>query len=284
VVVVSVVLLAMLATANVTASSQPLYFDHPARGSFTVEWCHPHLGEDYSLATSGMFFTLRAPLSRSVLLQIEVPSAHLRGGRELYGYWHDFQVTPVYRQISGSAIGNVLFGIEFIGKRGYFGNVSLRLATAPDNEPHYDEIASVGLQADPDRLSAFDNCYATLAASVGHRSLSIHGVETTVLFAPNLYLPSKGCGDSKELGFAYGASMGAVSKIITFRAGLSGFIMATSEYGNFGERTYHHLGFQASYNGRYFRPGVGVRVRLDEDPEELASDYVLNASILLAFK
>jgi len=58
------------------------------------------------------------------------------------------------------------------------------------------------------------------------------------------------------------------SSMVRFHGGLNGLTMVTAE-GNSSENSYHQFGITANFGSGTIRPGISLRVPLDEDFKEV---------------
>ncbi len=138
----------------------------------------------------------------------------------------------------------------------------------------------VGTNTDIDRLSAFQPKTATVsgALNVGRRNATGTGVRARL--GPELYFRTSGDWQySTEVLMNYGAQLYRVRGPLELYAHAGGLVVVSGEdRGGFGERSLHQLGFGGSYLVGGLRPGVVVRLPLDEDLQQ-SINYVIGLTL-----
>lgn len=278
---IKVAMIVLVSAASSSANvSRAVYLDRPDRGSLVLELNCPHfLGSDLSLTTVGAFATARIPMSDRVLFVVDVPYART-AIRESALPGHFFR--PIYEE-SGSTVGNIYLGVEFPSEAGTTVDVGVRFNTISDQE---DRAARIGQAADLTRPAAFERGLGVaLSLAVAGRTRHSSGLETTMLIGPYVFVPAGQCGGDLPIGLLqYGGSFGVAAQKMTIRAGLTGLMAATVSGGSFAERTIHHGGLNISFHTGAWRPGAGIRVRLDDVPYSRGQDYTLGLNLVYALK
>jgi hypothetical protein len=80
--------------------------------------------------------------------------------------------------------------------------------------------------------------------------------------------------DATELFIGYSAQLGYESEMVSIMGGFTGRANLTEEDADYGERSVHQLGFMASVGLGNVRPGIHLRLPLDEDLKD-TFDFVL---------
>lgn len=118
-----------------------------------------------------------------------------------------------------------------------------------------------------------------LTGMLNYRQKSATGLTFRLRGGPSFLMNTSGGGSQWLLG--YSAQLGYEARTFSASAGLTGRANL-SEEGNFGERSTHQLGLAANLGLGKVRPGVHIRLPLDQDTRE-SLNYVagINLGILL---
>ncbi|MCK6618946.1 MAG: hypothetical protein HUU32_13015 [Calditrichaceae bacterium] len=219
-----------------------------------------------TFTTSVIFLGIQFPVAKKTLIVAELPFAHFGLNEEGY----DGQ--------SESAIGNPYLGLEFGAKNsGVSGEIGVR-APLTSNE----KISAVltGFFTDFDRLEAFVPDILSLAGMVNYKYKSAGGAFARLRGGPVFWIPTGDSEADNELWLAYGFQAGYESQQVGFSIGFTGRLLATEEDLELGERTFHQLGLAADFGLGNVRPGVHLRLPLDEDLSDVI-DMVFGVNLAI---
>jgi hypothetical protein len=220
----------------------------PAPTTFSFEMLHPTFDDDRSSVTSGAYFLgLARQLSPQVSLALELPFARM--SRDEDG-----------RATGSSTIGNPYVGIAITNNANARVDVGVRIPLAAD-----DEIASFyGALADQNRLEAFMPKLIAYRVS-GALTTRAAPVRGTVSFGPTVfYATDSEVGDRWEVLLDYGGRVTASAGALQLSTGVEGRYGVTTD-GGFAERSENQAVLTASYAFGVVRPGVQVRLPLDDE-------------------
>lgn len=267
----------MLAAAGVamifpaSSPAQSIWLDRSSDKLLALEILKPSFNgeENVSFATAAYFLSYRTPLSQNVRFAGELPFAHGDFGREVNFFFT--RIGP------GSTFGNPYLGVE-VQREGspLFVEIGARAPLTSDNQI---QAVTTGLAADFDRMEAFMPNTVPLTGMLNYRQKSASGLTFRLRGGPSFLMNTSGGGSQWLLG--YSAQLGYEARTFSASAGLTGRANL-SEEGNFGERSTHQLGLAANLGLGKVRPGVHIRLPLDQDTRE-SLNYVagINLGILL---
>ena len=264
---------AILVTCAVTClqsglSAQSLWMDQTSDRAIFVEFLKPEFegADNADFLTSDIFLSGRFPITSVVAVEAEMPFSR-------YGT-DDGAV-----ERSQSAIGNPYLGARIRGSA-LTTRVGVRLPVASGDDG---TALTSGRLTDYDRFEAFlPDVFSVNASFAGPTQLS----ESFVLNmggGPALLLFTEDTGgDDSEIYAQYFLVPQYNGQMVTVKAGVTGRALMTESDLNFGERSSHQVGMAAALNYGTVRPGLHLRIPLDEDLSE-DIDYVLgvNATVVL---
>ncbi|HEX9654909.1 MAG TPA: hypothetical protein VGA99_14470, partial [bacterium] len=142
--------------------------------------------------------------------------------------------------------------------------------------------ASAGFSADVDRFEAFNPETFIAALRANYRQKMASDVVIRVRGGPVLFVYTNDAGDKTDLLIDYSIQAGYEGTAVHLMSGLTGRFFASSDDGDFGERSVHQLGVSANLILGETRPGIHLRLPLDKDLRE-GIDFVfgLNLAVLL---
>ena len=230
------------------ASAQSAWLDREVPKSIHLELAKPQLsGIDDGFFTFAGFLTARLPAGEKLAFVGELPMATVSVDEGIFG------------EESSTVIGNVYLGIETRHPEGGWFELGVRPPTAGE-EP----AALFGVITDADRWEAFfPNAVYIRAAGHWRNPPRDGGVGVDLHVAPVVWIPEEG-GDT-EMFMTYGAQALLASPTARGGVGLSGRWLATEDDGDFGQRSTHQLTAAFDFLRGDVRPGVTLRVPLDED-------------------
>src|SRR5687768_13330965 len=161
---------------------------------------------------------------------------------------------------TSTMIGNPYLGFETreVGDGGWF-ELGLRPPLASEEEFAF----LAGMAADVDRWEAFlPNAFFVRAAAHWRDDPREDGIGADLRVAPAVWIPEDG---DTELFATYGAQVLFHSPQARGGVGLGGRWLVTEVEGDFGERSTHQLDLAADFLRGGVRPGLIVRIPLDDD-------------------
>lgn len=249
-------------TSNLAA--QPLWPDQTIDREITVEFLKPEFeGEDDTdFLTSAIFVSGRFPLNPTIEGEVEVPFSR-------YGISND----RVDR--SESAIGN-----PYIGIRGRLPKVMYRVGVRLPFASSDDATAlTSGRLADNDRFDAFLADELGLSGSVTGPTRLADKVFLDIGGGPLLLVSTEDDGGDDAEAYARYFLLGRyVGDQFLIKSGFTGQIWLTESDLDFGERSVHQFGLSGALNTGTVRPGLLVRIPLDEDLRDNI-DYVVGVNL-----
>ncbi len=259
--------------AAVPVSAQYYWMSPGCNDCATYEFYKPKFSDDdrFGFFTSVWYLSARIKASDAVNLVIEVPTSHIAWAARIEGN-------------KETGVGNPYFGIEAAtgrsrGSDRLWGRIGIRPPVVANDDPR---AAEFGLIATWNRLEAFMPNSWTLAAGVAGKSLWARNLEGEIGFQTVLLIPTSDRGDT-ELFIDYSLSLWYAPHRLAVGGGLAGRLWATAEDANLGERTVHQLGLAANYTVGRFRPGIQLRLPLDDQFENLI-DFVYGVHVTYALR
>jgi hypothetical protein len=254
--------LAVLLLASSTSLGGSMWAEHNSKSTLSVEVVRPSYGygEPFTITSSAMYLTLELVATPAVAFTLEIPAAYANLKRDPYSY-EDASYAEYMKQQEGLTLGNPYFGIRW-NNRSRSVHCELGIA-APVASSSKDYAILVGQSADFDRFYSFVPDVTTVRGAVDYRFRATSGIFLQVAGGGFLLAPDQG---DPELFGQYGAFVGADDDVVTVKGGITGIIWTTVSGPNFSERTWHQLGLEADLKMGDFRPGLEVRVPLDEEP------------------
>jgi hypothetical protein len=268
------IILAALTPATLPAQS--IWLDRSHDQSLGFEILIPNFKTDDDEAVSGlaMFLSLRTPLSERIRLTSELPFVH--GKIESNSFF--FRINE-----SQSTFGNPYLGLE-IGQKDspVFGELGVRVPLA--SEDNFGATL-VGFTADVDRLEAFLPNTLPIMGMLNYHRKEKSGFSLRLRGGPSLlvYTKADAGDDGSDLFIGYSAQAGYESERVSVLGGVTGRANMTEENADFGERSLHQLGFNASVGLGNVRPGIHFRLPLDEDLKDFL-DFVLGLNLGIQLK
>lgn len=251
----------------VTLMAQSLWLKRSHKGAAGIEVLRPNFkndgGDSFIAINSGVavFATLRLPVSGRVLFVGELPFSFgkVETNSELFN---------INESESQSTIGNPYLGLEIKDRTGQFTTeFGLRLPATPE-----EQWLSVltGISADFDRLEAFSPKNLAIMLLGNYDSRDPSGFALRLRSGPSLLIKTdKGeYEDSAELFLGYSAQAGYDTERFSVIGGVSGRALLSEGGADFGARSVHQLGFNASLGLGKARPGLHFRLPLDEGLKE----------------
>lgn len=235
---------------NAPVSAQSIWLPHGENHTVGIEFLKPDFDGDANVDffTGALFLTGKLRVSEKLFFVAELPIVR-RGFDEEFGFFE-----------SETAVGNPYIGLETRGETSFI-EFGLRPPLMSDD----DFIAASAAIADFDRLEAFDPDFFTIAAKVNYRKKSASDLVTRLRLGPTFLIYTNDTGDDLELLLDYSAQVGYEGGQVHVIGGLTGRFLASSDDGNIGERTVHQLGVAANLALNNVRPGIHLRLPIDDD-------------------
>lgn len=256
-----------------TLAGQSLWED-PADGNTAgIEWMRPDMKiAGMGGASSAAFLFGRYAISPMVTIQADLPLAYGSFGEAEF----DDSAIAVGNPLLGARIQPALMPVSF--------DISMRLPFASINDDGSSGIAYVaGIAADLDRMEAFTPDLIPLSAHVNYAVEMRADSDLRFHAGPVLWLNREDDPDIESTWWflTYGGELGHQVSGVRFASSLTGRYDLSADDGDFGDRTIHQLGVAASYKSGNMRPGVFVRVPLDEGSRDLVG-FVIGVGFSVA--
>ena len=274
-------IIGFLALLSAVLPAQSIWLDRNSKKSVALEFLKPNFDEDMGIkSTYALFASLRLPISPSINLAIELPISHVvyqdyDFNWDVYNDLYFFRM----REKSETAIGNPYIGFETSTGKKAFLEMGLHIPLASDKK--FRALAA-GLFSDLDRLEAFGSEVLPLHLSLNYDHREASGFSIRLRGGPDLWIntDSEQGSDETELYMHYSAQLGYENVQFCFLAGITGKWWVTGEDMDFGERTFHQLGFEAGLKFGRIHPGIHLRLPLDDDLSEVLDSVIgLNCSV-----
>ena len=232
---------------------------------FTIEIFKPYFDaeDNTSFKNYSMFFSLRLPIGKDVLITGELPFAKgdLLGDSNL-------SVT------AGQSLGNPYLGIEIRSQGSPVHlEVGFRIPIIR-NERRSDWIT--GLFSDIDRSEAFAPNIISGQAILNHEHKDAKGKFFRARLGPILWINEK--TRENDMFLSYGFQLGYELNKVILRGGFTGRAILSEKNLGLGERTVHQLGVALQYTFGYVTPGLHIKIPLDNDLTQVL-DYVLSLNV-----
>lgn len=256
---------AALGSTAAPALGQAGWLDGTRETRLGIEVLKPEPDGDgeLTLLSAALITTLRTPLGETgAVLVVDLPLA--------YGKV-DVPDGSGFRSEGETVVGNPYLGVEgSFGPSNVYGRIGGRLPLTPEDKP----VASfVGFSSDLDRWEAFLPDQVAVDVLIGYRGQRPSGFIFGVRGGPTLLIPTESGPDTEVfallngrvgyVGDGYGVTGGIGSRVLLSQPGLS-----------FADRSFHQLSAGAWLEGSPVRPGLRIRLPLDEDLSDV-TDFVL---------
>jgi hypothetical protein len=242
--------LALVAALSAPAAAQSTWLDREHRPSVLVEGLFPNFDDtDENFPTAAWYAAARLPLGKPTMFVFELPYSHgdIEGESE-------------------SSIGNPYLGIEYAPKpSGLLLEFGGRIPLASDDKllPFV-----VGYLTDVERQEAFvpDQVTVRLGLHYHHAAQPASRIAYDFRFVPSVWAKtSDQFLAESELFFGYGAWMRYESDDVRVGGGLTGRWNVTNDGADFGEASFHQFDLGADFLRGPVRPGVLLKLPLDQD-------------------
>lgn len=257
-VLASAVAAASLWAAQPAAAQSILMPSTPEKGVW-MEAARPNFKMfDTTLPSTVWYVSGRLPVHERLRAVVDVPFvyAQFKGDEELLG------------TESSSVIGNPFLGLDYVASKQLLLELGFRAPLTTANENSFADL--IGFLADPQRAEAFLEDVVPVSGAVTYEQslpaglgLRARGGATTLFYT----------GAEEEQGTEtlvdYGLFGSYTAGIARLGAGVSGRWAATADEGSFSEKSLHQVGFTADALVRGVRPGVSLRIPVDNNYDEV---------------
>jgi hypothetical protein len=251
----------------ISLPAQSLWLDRRHDKAIGMEVLRPNFtNDDDGVSGLALFLSLRAPLSNQLRFVGELPFVN-----------SNFESSSFFFESgSQSTIGNPYLGLE-IGRQNspVFGEFGVRLPLA--SEDNFG-AALVGVITDFDRLEAFLPNTLPITGMLNYHYKLASGFTVRLRGGPSLLIYTGADNGGSDLFMGYSAQTGYESERVSILGGLTGRANLTEGGADFGERSVHQLGFNASVGFGNVRPGLHFRLPLDDDLKE-SMDFVFGLNL-----
>lgn len=269
---------AALALPLAPVQAQSIWLPATRGPSVSIEALKPILTEGndaWTTATTAFFLSGRIPVAESAALIAELPVAHAGFKRSVYGG---------SGTESSTVIGNPYVGIEFGGTAsGVTADLGAHIPIRKDEDG--DMAGSVGLMADVDRMEAYFVDVLAVGGHLGVRHSDASGLFVRARGGPTafIYTGDRSEGDDTDVMLDYAAQAGYDTGRFMVVGGLTGRTLLTTEGGSWQENSFHQLGLSGNIAVGGVRPGILVRIPVDEDLGDTLR-YVLGLSLTVPLR
>jgi hypothetical protein len=193
----------------------------------------------------------------------------------------------VNAKVDGASSGALLIGNPFLGiasppTSAFIGEFGVRLPVASVSTPERGFAQIVGTFGDFMDLEAYGEDLLTIRGTAGYRYRSPSHLGLRVAVRPSFVAPVGNNQGDSELFLDYGIKGGYETERASFGMVFNGRALVTESGGSLGERTVHELGLGGSMTFGRFRPGVIVRLPLDDELSQ-ALNYSVGVRLEVAF-
>ncbi len=271
--ILSTLAIAVLLAAT-PLKAQSIWQDYTARTALTLEILKPDYnnGEDVTFLTSVLFLSARAPVTRNMIFVAELPYSTIN--------WDIPQGPDLGSQ---QTFGNPYFGLEFGSWRSpLFFEIGVRAPLTADVDGDNGDATYNGYVTDfVDRAEAFAPDAIPVTGFINYVFRSQTGFSLRLRAGPAFWIAS-GDREDSETFVLYSAQIWYDAGKIIFGGGFSGRYLASADGGDFGERSTHQLTFGLDILLGIIRPGVQIRIPLDEDYKD-TMNFVIGITLGIDF-
>jgi hypothetical protein len=257
---VTCVLIAFFSGSSLRAQS--IWQDFTTWEGITIEVLKSNYEEeDYSFLTSVSFLSARFPVTRNIVFSGELPFSYVN--------WDIPQGPDLGAE---QTFGNPYIGLEFhLPRTPLFLELGARVPMTADIDGKNGEATiNGGLTCFAERAEAFATDAVPVTGFLNYILSSRTGFSLRLRGGSAFWFAS-GDREESETFILYSAQAFYETGILRFAGGISGRYLVTVEDLDFGERSFHQLTFGVDILLGMFRPGVYIRIPLDEDFKDLIS-------------
>ena len=241
--------------------AQSIWQDHTSREGIALEFLKPNYVDEKNLSflTSVTFLSGRFPVTRNIVFSGELPFSYM-----------NWDIPQGQDPGAKQTFGNPYFGIELhLRQTPLFFELGIRAPLTADIEKENgDATINGGVTDFVDRAEAFATDAIPITGFVNYILRSRTGFSLRVRGGPAFWIAS-GDREESETFILYSAQAFYETGILRFGGGFSGRYSVSLEEGTFSDRSMHQLTFGLDFILGLFRPGVYVRIPLDEEYKEM---------------
>ena len=253
----------MVLFAFSSLGAQSIWQDYTSWEGITIEFLKPNYAEDedFSFLTSVTFLSARFPMTRNIIFSGELPFSYVN--------WDIPQGPDLGAK---QTFGNPYLGLEFHPRRiQMFFELGVRVPLAAGiDEENGEATITGGLTDFVDRAEAFATDAVPVTGFVNYILSSRTGFYLRLRGGPSFWIAS-GDREESETFILYSAQAFYETGILRFGGGFSGRYAASMEGADFAERSMHQLTFGLDFILGMFRPGVYIRIPLDDEYKDFIS-------------
>jgi len=239
---------------SMEVKGQYLWLDRGNNNSIAYEFIKPSFenAEDLTFFTSAMFLSGRFVTSDKFAVVGEIPFA-------IYGLDREQG-----EDVSENAFGNPYIGIELRDENSpVFGEFGIRLPFAP-SEDNQSAVMVGAFTEFVERMEAFVPEILPVNAFINYHSVNKSSLAVRLRAGFSGWFAT-GDRDENEWFLLYGVQGGYQTDQVNLMAGLSGRWWLSLEDADFSEKTFHQLVLEADFGLGSVRPGVLIKIPLDDD-------------------
>lgn len=253
---------------SVLGSAQSIWLNGNDANSINLEVVKPSIERenDITFSSSVWFVSGKFAVSSGVNILAEIPLVYFNESSE---------------EGSQFVFGNPYLGIAlFSGSSPFSTQFGVRLPFAPDSDAENGEALFYGLFTEfIDRPEAFLSNAVPVSARFQYSQVRLTGLAFHLRVEPAWWIAT-GERDDSELVSHYSAQIGYQSARTAIMGGISGLWWISGDEN--AEKNWHQLGVSASLTTGRVRPGISLRIPLDESINNIVDLTVgLNTSIQL---
>jgi len=257
---------ALLQLGATRLHAQFYWFDEKGdRAALRAELLRPFIkGTELKALTSGSFLSVSGKLGSSSRLEVEVPIA--TGG---------LKADPAGSQF---VVGNPYLGLRLHQSgKAFSTQLGLRFPLMGDLSTRSEDAVRAAAVSDLDREEAFFSKTLTARAGIELHPATSGSLLTGLRFGTSVFIPTQENGGDIEAFLDYGGRLGFDNASVLAAIALTGRWLVTSSAGSLADRTEHQLTGSLDLRRGPVRPGVLVRIPLDDS----ALDAVLGFRLTL---
>lgn len=269
---IALILTFLIGGSFLKTSGQPIWLDRSADKAISLEILKPNFAdeEETTFSTSAWFLSGRFAAGNTVSVVGQIPFAIY--GRDDNGSSESY-----------NAFGNIYAGIEIhYPDSPAFAEIGVYLPTASGEGDDVNALQS-GLYTEwVDRLEAFAWDIIPVNLMINFYQRHPGGLLLRFRLGPSLWIKNGDdfILDETEVFMLYTAQVGYAAPKFELLTGFGGRWWATAGESaeNFGEASWHQLGFSGNIALGNFRPGITFRAPIDDDYSELM-DFVFGLTL-----
>ncbi len=271
--------------AGNTAWAQSIWLSPDPEPGVSLEILKPKFEHsDYheiDFTSSLWFLSARLPIGRNAHALVELPVSTFKGS--IYNWDYFLYGGSEYRELDGqTTLGNPFVGLEILDRqRTWYSLFGVRLPLIGEKDS---DAKTHAIVADVDRAEAFMDDLTPVTIRFGYRSPKKDGIALHAYAGPTIWLlGGDNTANDNEILMDYGAQIWVRSEFARMGAGITGRYWLTLDNADFDESTVHQFGFAANIGDGRIRPGVHLRLPLDEDWDFTGVEYIygVNLTVLL---